>query len=84
MLWTCCGFAVGGIMTHFFYKMADFDDDMLLACSSLECESKKFTAPLMFSGNFPKRLRIFYKILYACYSFKLTLNCKILFNYRQL
>ena len=45
MLWTCCGFAVGGIMTHFFYKMADFDDDMLLACSSLECESKKFTPP---------------------------------------
>jgi len=35
--------------------MADFDDDMLLACSSLECESKNFTPPLMFSGNFPKR-----------------------------
>ena len=43
-----------------------------------------FTLPRGFLKFFPNGWEFLIKSLHACYSFILTLNCKILFNYPQL
>jgi len=51
---------------------------------NVQCESKIFTPLTEVLEFFPKRWEYLIKILNTCYSFILTLNCKILFNYPQL
>jgi len=51
---------------------------------NIQCESKNFTPLEVFWNFFPNGWEFLIKILQACYSFILTLNCKILFNYPQL
>jgi len=45
---------------------------------------KIYPPPEVFWTFFPKGWEFLIKILHACYSFILTLNCKILFSYPQL
>ena len=53
--------------------------------SPLQCESKNFTPPPeVFWIFFPNGWELLIKILHACYSLILTLNCKMLFNCPQL